>query len=131
MQLIKIIQARAALCRLCEIRFKSFAVSRNLCALRKRVDEEVEFFRGEQQKLVQDYALMENGKPVLTDNGNIRLKDAAAQCAYNAEMQKLISTEVSDISPVVVSEADFRSVEDYPTPDDMLALDGLVEFKEG
>lgn len=131
MQLIKIIQARAALCRLTETRFKNFTVSRNLCALRKIVDEEVEFFSGEQQKLVQDYALMENGRPALTDNGGVRLKDAAARDAYNAEMQKLVSTEISNIRPVAVTEADFRSVEDYPTPDDMLALDGLVEFKEG
>lgn len=131
MQLLKIIQARAALCRLTEIRFKNFTVSRNLCALRKRVDEEVEFFSGEQQKMVQEYAVMENGRPVLTENGGVRLKDAAARDAYNAEMQKLISTEISDISPVAVAESDFRSVEDYPTPDDMLALDGLVEFKEG
>lgn len=130
MQLIKIIEARAALSRLSGTRFKNFSVARNLCALCKRVEDEVEFFSGEQQKLVQAYALLENGKPVSSGNGMIRLKDGAAQEVYNAEMERLMKTEIDDFSPVVVTEADFRSEEDYPTPDDMMALDGLVEFKE-
>lgn len=131
MQLIKIIQARAALCRLTETRFKNFTVARNLCALRKKVEELAEFTQQEQGKAVQAHAVLENGRPVLSDGGNIRLKSAEDKAAYDAEMQELVETEISDINPVTIVEADFRSPEDYPSPDDMMALDGLVEFKEG
>lgn len=131
MQLIKIIQARAALCRLTETRFKNFTVSRNLCAMRKRVDEEAQFLQTEQQKAIMAYAALKDGKPVFTDRGNIQLKSPADKEAFDAEMQRLFELEISDISPVAITETDFRSSEDYPTPDDMMALDGLVEFMEG
>lgn len=131
MQLVKIINARAALCRLCEIRFKSFAVSRNLCTLRKKVDEETEFFQSEQRKAIEAYAEMKDGAPVLIDSQHIKLKSEEAKVSYELEMQKLLGMEIDDITTVTVIEADFRSGEDYPTPEEMIALDGLVEFKEG
>lgn len=131
MQLIKVIQARAALCRLTETRFKNFTVSRNLCALRKRVDEEAQFLQTEQQKAINAYAELKDGKPVFTDGGNVQLKSPADKEAFEAEMKRLLELEISDISPVVIAETDFRSPEDYPSPDDMMALDGIVEFMEG
>lgn len=131
MQLIKIIQARAALCRLTETRFKNFAVSRSLCALRKRVDEEVQFLQTEQQKAINAYAELKDGKPAFTDGGNVLLKSPADKETFEAEIKRLLELEISNISAVVIAEADFRSHEDYPSPDDMMALDGLVEFTEG
>lgn len=130
MKLIKIIQARAALCRLTEVRFKNFALARSLCALRKKIDEEAEFLQEEQQKLVNAYAEFKDGQPVLIDDQHIKLKDTNAKKAFDAEMQRLYEAEITDIVAVKITESDFRSAEEYPTPDDMMALDGLVEFVE-
>lgn len=130
MQLIKIIQARAALHRLTETRFKNFTVARNLCVLQKRVDEETDFFQAEQKKAIMAYAELKDGKPVFTDGKQVQLRSEEAKVAFDAEMQRLCLLEISDINPVVIAETDFCSAEDYPTPGDMMALDGLVEFKE-
>lgn len=131
MQLIKIIQAQAALHRLTKTRFKNFAVARNLCVLQKRVDEESDFFYNEQKKAIMAYAELKDEKPVFADGKHIQLKDEESKIAFDAEMQRLYHLEISDISPVEVSEADFCSSEDYPTPVDMMDLDSLVAFKEG
>lgn len=130
MQLIKIIQARAALHRLTETRFKNFTVARNLCVLQKKVDEETDFFQAEQKKAIMAYAELKDGKPVFANGNQIQLRSEEAKVAFDAEMQRLCLLEISDINPVVIAETDFCSVEDYPAPGDMMALDGLVEFKE-
>lgn len=129
MKLIKIINSRAAVGRLTQKRINSFAVARKLAALRKRVDEETEFFNAEQSKTLKEHAEFENGRPV-TEGGGIKMKSTADLTEYESEMQRLFDTEIEGIEPVAISEADFRGPEDYPTPEDMLALDGLVDFVE-
>lgn len=129
MKLVKIINSRAAVERLTQKRFNSFSLARKLAALRKRVEEETEFFNAEQNKALKEHAEFENGRPV-TEGGGIKMKSTDDLAAYESEMRRLFDTEIDGIEPVTVSEADFRSPEDYPTPEDMLALDGLVEFAE-
>lgn len=130
MKLIKIINSRSAVERLTQKRFNRFSVARKLADLRKRVDEEVAFFSVEQNKALQAYAEYENDR-LVTEGGGIKMKSYDDLMAYESEMQTLMDTEIDGIEPVTISEADFRSPEDYPTPEDMLALDGLVEFVEG
>lgn len=127
MKLVKIINSRAAVERLTQKRFNSFSVARQLAALRKRVDEETEFFNAEQSKALKEHAEFENGR-LVTEDGGIKMKSHDDLKEYESEMQRLLDTEIDGIEPVAISEADFRSPEDYPTPEDMLALDGLVEF---
>lgn len=127
MRLIKIINSRAAVERLTQKRYNSFSVARKLAALRKRVDEETEFFNAEQSKALKEHAEFENDR-LVTEGGGIKMKSAADLKEYESEMQRLLDTEIDGIEPVAISEADFRSPEDYPTPEDMLALDCLVGF---
>lgn len=129
MQLIKIINSKAAVERLTQKRFNSFSAARKLAALRKRVDEETEFFTAEQRKALEEHAEYENDR-LVTEGGGIRMKSTDDLKEYEAEMQRLFDTEIDGIEPVTISEADFRSPDDYPTPEDMLALEGLVEFRE-
>lgn len=129
MKLVKIINSRAAVERLTQKRFNSFSAARKLAALRKRVDEETEFFNAEQRKALEEHAEYENDR-LVTEGGGIKMKSHEDLTAYESEMQTLMDTEIDGIEPVAIFEADFRSPEDYPTPEDMLALDGLVEFAE-
>lgn len=129
MKLIKIINSRAAVERLTQKRFNSFSLARKLAIMRKRVDEEAGFFYAEQNKALKEHAEFENGRPV-TEGGGIKMKSTDDLAAYESEMQRLFDTEIDGIEPVTISEADFRSPEDYPTPEDMLVLEGLVDFKE-
>lgn len=130
MRLSQIIQARGAIGHLTHIRLRNFSATRKLAALKKRVDEESDFFEQEQNKAIMEYAEFSDGKPVFTEDKCIRLKDEASKAAFEGEMHRLLDIEVDDVEPVILSESDFRNDSDYPTPEEMLALEGLVEFKE-
>ena len=43
---------------------------------------------------------------------------------------KLNKTPVDGITPVYIREDDFKSIDDLPTPEEMLLLEGLVVFED-
>lgn len=130
MKLKDLLTAVEALKRLTEKRFSSYKTIRNLVSLRKAVEEEVETYLEQEKKAIQTYAeLDEKGKPILVAEGVVRLKDEQAKQAFDKELTELRETEVEGIERVVLCEGDFRSAEDLPTPDDLLALEPLVRFE--
>ena len=131
MKLLTIIGAKDALTRLTEKHFTNFKVARKLVTLRKAVDAEVEFYAGEEKKAVDLYAEKdENGNPVFLGEGRLKLRDNDAKIAFEAEVKKLLDTEVDDIEAVMLRESDFRSADELPTPGDMIALEGFVTFED-
>ena len=58
------------------------------------------------------------------------MKDVQAKQDFEAEILKLNETPVDGISPVIIREEDFKSTDDLPTPEEMLLLEGLVEFED-
>ena len=131
MNLINLVQAKAAMERLTEKRFTDFKIARKLVKMRKKVEAEAEFYTDQQKKAIEAYAeLSPDGTPVFIDQQHIKLKNEDSKMAFDAEMQKLNNTEVDGIEPVTLTEADFCSVKDIPTPSDMIALEGIVEFAD-
>lgn len=131
MKLINLIQAKPALEDLTEKRFTNFKIARKLVALRKQVAAEAEFYEAEQKKIVQAYAEFNpDGSLVFLDERHIKLKTPEAKMAFDNEIQKLLETEIDGIEPVVLGESDFSKPDDIPSPSDMIALEGLVEFAD-
>ena len=131
MKLNDILVANEALKRLSEKRFSSYAKMRELVKLRKAVEQEVDFYAKEETKAVNAYAEVdEGGSPIFLSDGRLRLKDMEAKTAFEKEIATLRETEVDGIVPITLCERDFRSADDIPTVDDMIALEGVIVFED-
>ena len=77
--------------------------SRELVKLKKRVDEEYEFYSTQEKKAVDTYAeKTEDGQLVFIDGGRLKLKDVKSKQAFDAEIAKLNETELDDIPTVTI-----------------------------
>ena len=131
MKLIEILTANEALKKLANSKFNSFKKSNELSKLRKQVDEEVNFYVEEEKKIVESYASKdENGKPIFLDGGRIKLDSLEAKNNFEKEINELRKLEIDKISKVTISSNDFKSEDDIPTPNEILALEVLIDFKE-
>ena len=125
-----VLTAREALGNLTAKRFTSFRVARQLVALRKKVDEEFDFYASEEKKLLDLYALKnEDGGPKITKENRIQLKDEESAKAFLQKISELRNSPVEGIEPVKLYEGDFCEAQALPTPDEMIALEGFVEFE--
>lgn len=129
MKLKQVIQAKDAIVRLTEKRFTDYKKVRELVKLRKSVETEFDFYAAEEKKAVDTYAeISEKGTPAFLPDGRLKLKDEKSKIAFETEIKALLDTDVDTIEPITISEKDFRSCEDIPTPDDMILLEELVVF---
>ena len=125
-----VLTAREALGNLTAKRFTSFRVARQLVALRKKVDEEFDFYASEEKKLLDLYALKnEDGGPKITKENRIQLKDEESAKAFLQKISELRNSPVEGIESVKLCEGDFCEAQALPTPDEMIALEGFVEFE--
>lgn len=131
MKLITILQGRDALAKLTETPFTSYKTLRELVRLKKRVDEEYEFYSTQEKRAVDTYAdKTEDGQLIFVEGGRLKLKDAQAKLAFDAELTKLNETEIEDIPAVTIRESDFKSAADFPTAAEMLLLSAFINFEE-
>lgn len=131
MKLKHIIEAKDSIVRLTEKRFSDYKKLREIVKLRKTVEAEFDFYAEQEKKAVDDYAeKKQDGTPVFLDDGRIKLKDVQAKETFDAEIKKLLDTEVSDLPDISIKESDFHSVEDLPTPSDMLILENIITFED-
>lgn len=131
MKLKTILEANEPLKRLSEKRLASYKKMRDLVKLRKAVEQEVSFYAAEEKKAVDVYAEIDsNGAPIFLPDGRLRLKDNEAKIAFEREIEALLDTDIEDISPISLSEADFLSTNDLPTTNEMIALECVINFEE-
>jgi len=131
MKLKDILVANEPLKRLCDKRLVNYKKMRELAKLYRAVKQEVEFYSVEEKKAVDIYAeLDKNGTPIFLEDGRLRLKDMESKIAFEKEIEKLRDTEVDGIEPIILCEKDFRSEDDLPTVNEMLALEPLVVFED-
>ena len=129
MKLHTIINAKDALLRLTEKRFRDYKKLRELVKLRKTVNAEYDFYLEQEKKAVDAHAAKkEDGSPDFTEDGRLKLKDAESKNAFEVEILRLQETEIDGIVPVKLCEEDFLTTNDLPTASDMLILEGIVDF---
>lgn len=130
MKIISILNAKEPLTRLLECKYTSFKVVRDLANLRKKLEAEVDFYIGEEKKLVDEYASKdEKGRPIVIEGGKIQFDSVDEKNKFEEEVFNLRALDIDGINPVHLKESDFRSTDDLPTPNDMIALEGIVEFE--
>ena len=131
MKLKDILVANEPLKRLCDRRLANYKKMRELAKLYRAVKQEGEFYFVEEKKAVDIYAeLDKNGTPIFLEDGRLRLKDMESKIAFEKEIEKLRDTEVDGIEQIILCERDFRSGDDLPTVNEMLALEPLVVFED-
>ena len=125
-----VLTAHEALGNLTAKRFTSFRVARQLVALRKKIDEEFDFYASEEKKLLDLHAKKnKDGDLMITEENRIQLKDEASAKAFLQKITELRNSPVEGIEPVKLCEGDFCEAQALPTPDEMIALEGFVEFE--
>ena len=125
-----ILTAHGALGNLTAKRFTSFKVARQLVALRKKIDEEFDFYASEEKKFLDLYAQKnKDGDPIITKENRIQLKDEESAKAFLQKITELRNSPVEGIEPVKLCEGDFCEAQTLPTPDEMIALEGFIEFE--
>ena len=129
MKIIDLLNAKDAIQNIAEKRFTSFKKVRELVELKKAVDAEIEFYAGEEKKIVEAYAKKDGkGNPIILEGGRIQLDSIEKKNAFEKEVSELRSLEVDKIKPIALRTSDFRNGEDIPTPAEVLALEGIVDF---
>ena len=129
MKLKYIIEAKDAIVRLTEKRFTDYKKLREIVRLRKAAEAEFEFYCDQEKKAVETYGeKTDKGTPAFLPDGRLKLKDVQAKEAFEAEIKKLLDTEVGDFKVITIKESDFLSAEDLPTPKDMLVLEHIISF---
>lgn len=131
MKIIDLLNAKDAIQNLTEKRFTSFRKVRELVELKKAIDAEIEFYAGEEKKIVETYAKKDgSGSPIILEGGRIQLDSIEKKNAFEKEVSELRSLEVDKIKPITLRTNDFRKEEDIPTPAEVLALEGIVNFMD-
>lgn len=129
MKIIDLLNAKDAIQALTEKRFTSFKKVRELVDLKKAVDAEIEFYAGEERKIVETYAKKDDkGSPIILEGGRIQLDSIEKKNAFEKEVSELRNLEVDKIKPTTLRTCDFRNGEDIPTPAEVLVLEGIVDF---
>lgn len=114
---------------LCSKRLTSFKTARLLSKTLKKVEEEIEIYSKEQRKLLDTYAKKdEKGNFVPHPNGGISLIDAEAKTKYEEALKKLLETDIGLVATIKVSETEFTNASDFPTPQEMVALEPIVDW---
>ena len=128
MTLIEILNASKGIDAFLSKRFVNFQVVRELVALKKKVKEEVEFYISEEKKIIETYASRdEKGNPIILEGGRIQLKSAEDKEAFDKEILSLRNVEV-DIKPVVINLSDFKSNDEFPTPNEIIEVEGFISI---
>ena len=131
MKLKYIVEAKDAIVRLTEKRFTDYKKLREIVKLRKSVEAEFEFYCDQEKKAVETYGeKSDKGTPAFLPDGRLKLKDIESKEAFEAEIKKLLDTEVGDFKIITIKESDFLTADDLPTPTDMLLLENIIDFAD-
>ena len=131
MKLKYIVEAKDAIVRLTEKRFTDYKKLREIVRLRKSVEAEFEFYCDQEKKAVETYGeKSDKGTPAFLPDGRLKLKDVESKEAFEAEIKKLLDTEVGDFKIITIKESDFLTADDLPTPSDMLLLENIIDFAD-
>lgn len=127
MKIYEILNARDSLVKLLDKEFTNFKVVRELAGLRKAVEAEVEFYVGEEKKLIDKHAEKDPaGNPIFVDGGRVKIKSVEDRNEFEKKVNELRNLDV-EIKKVTLSASDFKEGNAI-TPNEYLALETLIDF---
>ena len=131
MNLKNIIDAREAVARLAALRFTNYKTTRAVAKLRKAVENEYEVYAETERKCVLAYAeINDHGTPAFLPDGRLKLKGPEAKAAFEKEITSALETEISEVETISLHASDFPDGAEFPSPEDILILEPLVQFED-
>ena len=110
-------------------RYTNFSLSFTIAKAAKELDSHREFYAAEEKKIVESYAVKdEKGNIKIIDGNRITFKNDKDAIAFNNEITQLQKTEVDCFEPIEIKLSNFKKGEMDLTPNDILALEGFVNF---
>lgn len=116
--------------KLSKLRLEDYDTTLSVALLLKEMRDRNDTFLSEYGKLNSEYFANDcDGKPIY-QNGVPVIKHGKTLDEYNNELARLADADaqITRNLPIKVNKATFNS--ELPPPEDILALDGLIEFEE-
>ena len=115
--------------KLLQTNFTSFKLSRNLMIQKKKIDNELSIYLELEKKLIDKYAKKDdNGQPIVGEDGIIEFDSEDNKVEYIHEIIELKNT-IDNFKKVTIYEDNFRNANDIPSPNEMLALEEVIDWQ--
>ena len=116
--------------KLMQTNFSSFKLSRNLMIQKKKIDNELNIYLDLEKKLIDKYAKKdEEGKPVIGADGIIEFVSDEEKNEYIKCILELKNTEIDGLEKVVIYSDNIKEDDNLLTPNEMLALEELIDWQ--
>ena len=129
LSLVEILACNKALEVLSKKHYKNFDVALKLAHLKKKLNEESDFYMQQERDIIDRYAeKQEDGNFKLSD-GNLTFKTVDDARSFSEDLTKLKSTMVDIGDPIKINiNTDISIDQESLTPDEILALGNIIEF---
>lgn len=129
MLLKDLLALREPLKNLCSKHLISFKTARLLSKAFKKVEEEAEVYSKEQLKLFDIYVKKDaKGNYVQGTQGGLELKEPSDKQKYEEDLKKILESDIGEIAIIKISETEFTNPSDFPTPQDMIMLEKIIDW---
>ena len=129
MKLNNVLNSTTALTALTKKHFVNFKIIHDIVMLKKKCDEEYNFIIAQERELIDKYADKdEKGQAKTTPEGLVIFKNVQDRGTFESEVSKLKDTDIPDLKAITIKASDFKSTDEMPTPDEMIQLEGVVDF---
>ena len=116
--------------KLLQTNFTSFKLSRNLMIQKKKIDNELSIYLELEKKLIDKYAKKDdNGQPIVGEDGIIEFDSEDNKAEFIREIIELKNTTIDNFEKVTIYEDNFRNAYDIPSPNEMLALEEVIDWQ--
>ena len=116
--------------KLLQTNFTSFKLARNLLIQKKKIDNELSIYLELEKKLIDKYAKKDdNGQPIVGEDGIIEFDSEDNKAEYIREIIELKNTTIDNFEKVTIFEDNFRNANDIPSPNEMLALEEVIDWQ--
>ena len=116
--------------KLLQTNFTSFKLSRYLMIQKKKIDNELSIYLELEKKLIDKNAKKDdNGQPIVGEDGIIEFDSEDNKAEYIREIIDLKNTTIDNFEKVTIFEDNFRNANDIPSPNEMLALEEVIDWQ--
>ena len=130
--ILEIVRASDAIKMFSSKRYSNWSVAVKISKMSKVLDENKNFCVEQERKIIDHYAEKDESGQIVIANGNqITFKDAETKAAFQDELNALHSTKVQVPDVIVIKPSDFAPGEISISPDDILRVEGFIDFDEG
>lgn len=127
--LIEIVRASDALKLFTSKRYNNWSTAIRISKLAKLLEENKNFLVEQERKIIDHYAEKdESGQIIIANGTQITFKDAESKQMFQDELNKLHETMIQVPDIIVIKPSDFAPGEVSISPDDMLKIEGFIDF---